>query len=280
MARKSALINAMELSARKAARKLVRDFNEVEHLQVSRKGPADFVSQADLAAEATLREELGRLRPEFGFILEEGGVIDAQDGTHYWVVDPLDGTTNFLHGLPHFAISIGVKAGKDIIAGIVLDPVKDELFWAERGQGAFLNDRRLRVSSRRKMADCILATGIPFVGIADHDKFLKEVAEVMAVSGGVRRYGAAALDLAYVAAGRFDGFWERNLKEWDIAAGIIIAREAGALVSQLDGGEKILEKGDILATNDGINQAMLDIFRNIRLGKTPSSARSGNAEVR
>ncbi|MCR9212156.1 MAG: inositol monophosphatase [Proteobacteria bacterium] len=267
MARKSALINAMELSARKAARKLLRDFNEVEHLQVSRKGPADFVTQADLTAEATLREELGRLRPEFGFILEEGGVVEAQDGIHYWVVDPLDGTTNFLHGLPHFAISIGVKAGKDIIAGIVLDPVKDELFWAEKGQGSFLNDRRLRVSSRKKMADCILATGIPFVGIADHDKFLKEVAEVMSVSAGIRRYGAAALDLAYVAAGRFDGFWERNLSEWDIAAGIIIAREAGALVSQLDGGEKMLEKGDILATNDGINQAMLDIFRKIRLGR-------------
>ncbi len=267
MARKSALINAMELSARKAARKLLRDFNEVEHLQVSRKGPADFVTQADLTAEATLREELGRLRPDFGFILEEGGTVEAQDGVHYWVVDPLDGTTNFLHGLPHFAISIGVKAGKDIIAGIVLDPVKDELFWAEKGQGAYLNDRRLRVSSRRKMADCILATGIPFVGIADHDKFLKEVAEVMSVSAGIRRYGAAALDLAYVAAGRFDGFWERNLSEWDIAAGIVIAREAGALVSQLDGGEKMLEKGDILATNDGINQAMLDIFRKIRLGK-------------
>jgi myo-inositol-1(or 4)-monophosphatase len=267
MARKSALINAMELSARKAARKLLRDFNEVEHLQVSRKGPADFVTQADLTAEATLREELGRLRPDFGFILEEGGVIEAKDGIHSWVVDPLDGTTNFLHGLPHFAISIGVKAGKDIIAGIVLDPVKDELFWAEKGQGAFLNDRRLRVSSRKKMADCILATGIPFVGIADHDKFLTEVAEVMTVSAGIRRYGAAALDLAYVAAGRFDGFWERNLSEWDIAAGIIIAREAGALVSQLDGGEKMLEKGDILATNDGINQAMLDIFRKIRLGR-------------
>jgi myo-inositol-1(or 4)-monophosphatase len=267
MARKSALINAMELSARKAARKLLRDFNEVEHLQVSRKGPADFVTQADLTAEATLREELGRFRPDFGFILEESGVVDAKDGTHYWVVDPLDGTTNFLHGLPHFAISIGVKAGKDIIAGIVLDPVKDELFWAEKGAGAFVNDRRLRVSSRRNMADCILATGIPFVGVADHDKFLQEAAAVMAVSAGVRRFGAAALDLAYVAAGRFDGFWERNLAEWDMAAGIIIAREAGAMVSQLNGGDKMLDKGDILATNGGINKSMLDIFRKIQLGR-------------
>ncbi|WP_373087404.1 inositol monophosphatase family protein [Sneathiella sp.] len=267
MARKSALINAMELSARKAARKMLRDFNEVEHLQVSRKGPADFVSQADLSAEATLREELGRLRPEFGFILEEGGFVESKDGIHYWVVDPLDGTTNFLHGIPHFAISIGVKAGKEVIAGIILDPVKDELFWAEKGVGSFMNDRRLRVSSRTRMADCILATGIPFTGVADHEKFLKELASVMAVSAGVRRFGAAALDLAYVAAGRFDGFWERNLSEWDMAAGIIIAREAGALVSQLDGGEKMLEKGDILATNSGINNAMMDILRKNRLSK-------------
>lgn len=267
MARKSAIINAMELSARKAARKLLRDFNEVEHLQVSRKGPADFVSQADLTCEATLREELGRLRPDFGFILEEGGVVESKDGIHNWVVDPLDGTTNFLHGLPHFAISIGVKAGKEIIAGIILDPVKDELFWAEKGGGAYMNDRRLRVSSRTKMTDCILATGIPFTGKADHGKFLKELEHVMSVSAGVRRYGAAALDLAYVAAGRYDGYWERNLAEWDIAAGIIIAREAGALVSQLDGGEKMLEKGDILATNSGINSSMLEMFRKIRLGK-------------
>ncbi|TNE36760.1 MAG: inositol monophosphatase [Alphaproteobacteria bacterium] len=267
MARKSALINAMELSARKAARKMLRDFNEVEHLQVSRKGPADFVSQADLTAEATLREELGRLRPDYGFILEEGGVVEAKDGIHYWVVDPLDGTTNFLHGLPHFAISIAVKAGKEVIAGLVLDPVKDELFWAEKGQGSYMNERRLRVSSRSRMTDCIFATGIPFNGVADHEKFLKELASVMAVSAGVRRYGAASLDLAYVAAGRFDGFWERNLSEWDIAAGIIIAREAGALVSQLDGGERMLEKGDILATNAGINGAMMEIFRKIRLGR-------------
>lgn len=267
MARKSALINAMELSARKAARKLNRDFNEVEHLQVSRKGPADFVSQADLTAEATLREELGRLRPEFGFILEEGGVVPSKDGIHNWVVDPLDGTTNFLHGLPHFAISIGVKAGKEIIAGIVLDTIRDELFWAEKGVGAYMNSRRLRVSNRKNMADCILATGIPFAGVADHDKFLKEAEAVMEVSAGIRRFGVASLDLAYVAAGRFDGFWERNLKEWDMAAGIIIAREAGAMVSQLDGGEKMLEKGDILATAGGINKSMLDIFRKIRLGR-------------
>lgn len=267
MARKSADINAMELSARKAARKMLRDFNEVEHLQVSKKGPADFVTQADLTAEATLREELARLRPDFGFITEEGDVVKAKDGLHYWVIDPLDGTTNFMHGLPHFAISIAIKTGKEITAGIILDPVKDELFWAEKGGGAFVNDRRLRVSSRTRMVESIFATGIPFVGKADHGKFLKELEKIMDVSAGVRRFGAASLDLAYVAAGRFDGFWERNLQEWDIAAGIIIAREAGALVSQIDGGEKMLEKGDILATNPGVNSAMLDIFRELRLDR-------------
>ncbi|WP_334127644.1 inositol monophosphatase family protein [Sneathiella sp.] len=264
MARKSADINAMELAARKAARKMLRDFNEVEHLQVSKKGPADFVTQADLTAEATLKEELARLRPDFGFITEEGGVVKANDGLHYWVIDPLDGTTNFLHGLPHFAISIAIKTGKEITAGIILDPVKDELFWAEKGGGAYMNDRRLRVSSRTRMAESLFATGIPFLGKADHDRFLKELERIMSLSSGVRRFGAASLDLAYVAAGRYDGFWERNLQEWDIAAGIIIAREAGALVSQLDGGEKMLEKGDILATNPGVNSAMLDIFRELR----------------
>lgn len=267
MARKSADINAMELAARKASRKLLRDFNEVEHLQVSKKGPADFVTQADLTAEATLREELSRLRPDFGFITEEGEDVKAKDDLHYWVIDPLDGTTNFLHGLPHFAISIAIKTGKEITAGIILDPVKDELFWAEKGGGAHMNDRRLRVSSRTRMAESIFATGIPFKGKSDHSKFLKELERVMEVSAGVRRFGAASLDLAYVAAGRYDGFWERNLQEWDIAAGIIIAREAGALVTQLDGGERMLEKGDILATNPGVNSAMLEIFRELRLGR-------------
>ncbi|MAZ03360.1 MAG: inositol monophosphatase [Sneathiella sp.] len=267
MARKSADINAMELSARKAARKLLRDFNEVEHLQVSRKGPADFVTQADLTCEATLREELSRLRPEYGFITEEGENVPAKDGEHYWVIDPLDGTTNFLHGLPHFAISIAIKTGKEITAGLVLDPVKDEMFWAEKGGGAYVNTRRLRVSSRTRMADSIFATGIPFMGKKDHGRFLKELERIMEVSAGVRRYGAASLDLCYVAAARYDGFWERDLQEWDIAAGIIIAREAGALVSQIDGGEKMLEKGDILASNPGVNSAMMEIFRELRLGR-------------
>ncbi len=264
MARKSALINVMESAARKAARKLVRDFNEVEQLQVSRKGPADFVSNADITAEKTLRDELSRARPNFGFRLEEGGEIPAPDGTHYWVIDPLDGTTNFLHGLPHFAISIALMEGSNIIAGVILDPLKDELFWASKGDGAFVNDHRLRVSSRARLADCVFATGIPFLGKPGHDLFLKEANEVMAVSAGIRRFGAASLDLAYVAAGRYDGYWERGLSEWDMAAGIIIIREAGGFVSQMDGGEKMLEKGDILATNSNINQQFSDILRKAR----------------
>jgi len=257
----------MELAARKTARKMLRDFNEVEHLQVSRKGPADFVSQADLTAEATLREELGRMRPDYGFITEEGEDVKSKDGQHYWVIDPLDGTTNFLHGLPHFAISIAIKTDKEITAGLILDPVKDEMFWAEKGGGSFMNDRRLRVSSRTRMIDSIFATGIPFNGKTDHSKFLKELERVMAVSAGVRRLGAASLDIAYVAAGRYEGFWERNLAEWDIAAGIIIAREAGALVSQIDGGDKMLEKGDIVATNPDINSDLMKIFRELRMGR-------------
>jgi len=264
MARKSALINVMEAAARKASRKLLRDFNEVENLQVSRKGPADFVSAADITAEKTLREELSHARPDFGFRLEEGGDIPAKDGSHYWIVDPLDGTTNFLHGIPHFAISIGVMEGKNLIAGIILDPVKDELFWATKGDGAFVNGHRLRVSARTGMADSILATGIPFLGKPGHEEFMREANEIMAVSAGIRRFGSASLDLAYVAAGRFDGYWERGLSDWDMAAGIIILRESGGLVSQIDGGEKMMEKGDILATNSGINQHMLDLLRKAR----------------
>ncbi|MCG8493202.1 MAG: inositol monophosphatase [Sneathiellales bacterium] len=264
MARKSALINVMEAAARKAAPKLLRDFNEVENLQVSKKGPADFVSNADIAAEKTIRAELERARPDFGFKLEEGGEVPAKDGKSYWIVDPLDGTTNFLHGIPHFAISIALMEGKEIVAGVILDLTKDELFWAEKGDGAFVNNHRLRVSGRNRMSDCVLSTGIPFVGRPGHEAFLREANEVMAVSAGIRRFGSAALDLAYVAAGRYDGFWERNLSPWDIAAGIIIVREAGGLVSQIDGGEKMLEKGDILATNSGINQPMLDLLRQAR----------------
>jgi myo-inositol-1(or 4)-monophosphatase len=250
MALRSALINAMANAARKAQRSLIRDFNEVENLQVSKKGPADFVSAADRKAEKILQQELAKLRPDFGFVMEEGGRVEAKDGKHYWIIDPLDGTTNFLHGLPHFAISIGVQREGELIAGLILDVVRDEMFSAEKGDGAFLNDRRLRVSARRKLPEALFATGIPFHGRPGHAPFLKEITSVMGEVAGIRRMGAAALDLAYVAAGRYDGYWEAGLSPWDIAAGIVIVREAGGLVTDLAGGDKMMETGGIVAAND------------------------------
>ncbi|SLN73505.1 inositol monophosphatase family protein [Oceanibacterium hippocampi] len=264
MNRKSALINVMEAAARRASRALLRDFNEVEHLQVSRKGPADFVSAADLRAEETLRRELGKARPSFGFRGEEGEDVAAPDGQSYWIVDPLDGTTNFLHGIPHFAISIGVEVRGEIVAGLILEPTRDELFFAEKGQGAFMNGRRLRVSARAKLPEALLATGIPFLGRDGHDRFSAELNHVMDKVAGIRRFGSAALDLAYVAAGRYEAFWERGLSPWDIAAGIILVREAGGMVSQLDGGEKMMEKGDILAANSELYDSVARLLREAR----------------
>ena len=269
MKTRSPLINVMTKAAFKAARGLKRDFGEVENLQVSRKGPADFVSAADLNAEKALREELARARPDFGFLMEESGASEGRDPRRRWVVDPLDGTTNFLHGLPHWAISIAVEENNAIIAALVYDPIKDELFTAERGQGCFLNDRRLRVSSRRNLADAIFATGIPFKGLDGHEGFLAELKGVMAISAGVRRWGTASLDLAYVAAGRYDGFWERGLHPWDFAAGILLVREAGGMVSELNGKDIRLDSPSILASNNALHS---DLQR-ILIGKgTPGAA--------
>ncbi|MFN4309353.1 MAG: inositol monophosphatase family protein [Ferrovibrio sp.] len=250
MALRSALINAMANAARKAQRSLIRDFNEVEHLQVSKKGPADFVSAADRKAEKILQQELAKLRPDFGFIMEEGGRVEAKDGKSYWIIDPLDGTTNFLHGIPHFAISIGVQREDELIAGIVLDVVRDELFWAEKGIGAYVNERRLRVSARRKLTEAVFGTGIPFHGRPGHAAFVKDLTTIMPEVAGIRRMGAAALDLCYVAAGRFDGFWESGLSAWDMAAGIVLVREAGGMVTDLSGGDQMLANGSIVAAND------------------------------
>jgi myo-inositol-1(or 4)-monophosphatase len=264
MALKSALINVMIAAARKAARGLLRDFNEVEHLQVSKKGPADFVSAADLRAEQVLRHELAKARPDFGFRLEEGGDVPARDGRHFWLVDPLDGTTNFLHGLPHFAISIAVERDGELVAGVVHDPTKDEMFWAEKGQGAFVNERRLRVSARSQLTDALVATGIPFHGREGHERFGAELAAVMPEVAGIRRFGAAALDLAYVAAGRYDGFWERGLLPWDMAAGIVLVREAGGTITDLDGGDRMLDTGTVLAGNDKLHAPLADLLRRVR----------------
>ncbi len=254
---RSPIINVMVKAVTKAARNLKRDFGEVENLQVSKKGPADFVSQADVKAERALREELERARPDIGFLLEESAKAGEKIGKDpVWVGDPLDGTTNFLHGLPHFAVSLALVERGEPTAGVIYDPIKEELFIAERGKGAFLNDRRLRVSGRSRMEESLLATGIPFKGAKDHPRFLGELERVMGESAGVRRWGAASLDLAYVAAGRYDGFWERDLQPWDWAAGILLVREAGGFVTQIDGRAFQLEGSSVLATNPEINLAL------------------------
>jgi myo-inositol-1(or 4)-monophosphatase len=260
MAARSALINVMAAACLKAARSLKRDFGEVEQLQVSVKGPGEFVSAADLAAERVLKRELGKARPNYGFLLEEGGFQAGRDTSHRFIVDPLDGTTNFLHGLPHFAISVALEREGKIIAATVYDPIKDEMFWAEKGLGAYVNDRRLRVSARRNLGDALIATGIPFRDRGDHARYLKTLAPVMRATSGVRRWGVASLDLAYVAAARFDGFWEFELKPWDIAAGILLVREAGGDISDLSGGQDMLANGSVLAANPTLHDAMRRLF--------------------
>jgi len=245
----------MQNAARKASRNLLRDFGESEQLQVSRKGPADFVSKADKRAEEIIYDNLNRDRPGYSYLMEEAGEIEGTDKTHRFIIDPLDGTTNFLHGIPHFAISIALEREGELVMGLVYNPVTDEMFYAETDKGAFINDgtrggtdRRLRPGRRDIFADSLFATGIPFLGRPGHAKFLKELHQVMGASSGVRRLGSAALDLAWTAAGRYDGYWERGLAVWDIAAGVIIAREAGLTVESLSGGN-VLETGDVLCTS-------------------------------
>ncbi len=258
----SANLNIMIKAARKAGRSLVKDFREVENLQVSAKGPGDFVSKADLRAEAILKEELRGARPTYGWLAEEGGEEKGEDPTRRWIVDPLDGTTNFLHGLPHWAVSIALEHKGEIVAGVVYDPAKDETFHAEKGQGAWLGDRqRLRVSGRRRLEEAIFATGIPFGSKTTLPAMIRDLTRLMPVTAGVRRWGAAALDLAYVAAGRFDGFWERELGPWDVAAGLIIVREAGGLVEAVRSGDPVLESGSILCANGDLFAAFAEAIR-------------------
>ena len=258
----SALITVMLAAARKAGRSLARDFGEVEQLQVSLKGPANFVSAADTRAEEILYTELIRARPGYGFLMEERGEVEGADRTHRWIVDPLDGTTNFLHGIPHFAISIALEREGDLVAGLIFNPANQETFTAERGKGAYLNDRRrLRVAARTELSTSVIGTGIPHSGRPEHDLFLEELRAVMAASAGVRRLGAASLDLAWTAAGRLDGFWERNLRPWDLAAGIVILREAGGYVSDAEGKDGILEKGNIVAGNEAIHRHLLKLLK-------------------
>lgn len=257
----SANLNIMIKAARKAGRALVKDFREVENLQVSVKGAGDFVSRADINAEKLLKEELMGARPTYGWLAEEGGAEEGQDPTRRWIVDPLDGTTNFLHGLPHWAVSIALEHKGSIVAGVVFDPAKDEMFFAEKGAGAWMNDTRLRVSGRSRMIESIFATGLPFGGRADLPATLKDLGRLLPATAGVRRFGAAALDLAYVAAGRYDGFWERRLNPWDLAGGMIIVREAGGLVEPLNPAGNVLEDGEIVCANEAIFSSFAKVIR-------------------
>ena len=257
----SANLNIMIKAARKAGRALVKDFREVENLQVSMKGAGDFVSKADIAAEKIIKDELMGARPTYGWIAEEGGAREGADPTRRWIVDPLDGTTNFLHGLPHWAVSIALEHKGQIVAGVVFDPAKDEMFFAEKGTGAWMNDSRMRVSGRIKMIEAVFATGLPFGGRSDLPVTLQELARLMPAVAGVRRWGSAALDLAYVAAGRYDGYWERRLNSWDIAAGSLIVREAGGLVEPLNPNGNIVEDGEIICANEPLFGHLTKIIR-------------------
>ncbi|GHD19652.1 inositol monophosphatase family protein [Tianweitania populi] len=254
---RSALINVMIGAATKAGRSLARDFGEVQNLQVSVKGPGDYVSQADRKAEDIIYTELSRARPGYSFLMEERGAVHGDDDQHRWIVDPLDGTTNFLHGIPVFGVSIALERQGQIVAGVIYNPAMDEMFVAERGGGAFMNDRRMRVAARRQLSDCVVATGIPHLGLGNHGRALIDLRNVMADSSGIRRFGAAAIDLAYVAAGRFDAFWEDSLKPWDMAAGILMIREAGGFLSTRDGGQDMLETGSVVAGNEIIHGALV-----------------------
>lgn len=258
----TANLNLMIKAARAAARSLVKDFREVENLQVSSKGPGDFVTKADREAERIIKDMLMEGRPTYGWLGEETGGDDGADPTRRWIVDPLDGTTNFLHGMPHWAISIALEHKGEIVSGVVYDAAKDELFWAEKGAGAWMNDRRLRVSGRRVMQDAVFATGVPFGANKTLPATLQDLARLMPGCAGVRRWGAAALDLAYVAAGRYDGYWERELHAWDIAAGLILVREAGGMLAPVREGGDILADGSVIAANDPLFAPLCKIIRN------------------
>jgi myo-inositol-1(or 4)-monophosphatase len=257
----SALINVMVKAARRAGRSLKRDLGEIENLQVSMKGPANFVTMADRRAEEMLYTDLTKARPGYGFIGEEGGTREGADKSHTWIVDPLDGTTNFLHGIPHFAISIGLQREGVMIAGLIYNPANDDLYITERGKGAFLNDTRLRVAGRRQLNECVIACGLPHIGRGDHNLARLEMTEIQNKVAGLRRFGAAALDMAFVAAGRLDGYWERNLQPWDMAAGQIMIREAGGTVSGIEGGDDPLKSGHVICGNEYVHAELVKILK-------------------
>ena len=259
MSTPTALAKVMIDAARKAGRALARDFGEVAELQVSKKGAADYVSAADFKAEQTLFEELLRARPGYGFLGEERGLIEGTDKTHTWIVDPLDGTTNFLHAMPHFAINIALQRDGEIVAGVTYNPATSDLFWTERGRGAFMNDRRLRVAAPHPLRGGGVRHRHPVSRPRPaRASSLKSSHQVGQRVSGVRRFGSAALDLAWVAAGRFDGFWERDLNPWDLAAGILMVKEAGGVVTDADGGDDPLATGSICAANADLHPKLLE----------------------
>jgi myo-inositol-1(or 4)-monophosphatase len=257
----SANLNVMIKAARSAGRSLVKDFQEVENLQVSSKSAGDFVSRADIAAEKIVRDILVEARPNYGWVGEESDPVEGKDPTRRWIVDPLDGTTNFLHGLPHWGVSIALEHKGEIVSAVVFDPAKDEMFVAEKGKGARMNEGRLRVSDRTRMIEAVFATGLPFGGRSDLPEAIQDLARLLPITAGVRRWGAAALDLAYVAAGRFDGFWERKLNVWDIAAGLLIVREAGGMAEGVERGTNPLEVGNVLAAAEPIFDSFAKVIR-------------------
>jgi myo-inositol-1(or 4)-monophosphatase len=259
----SPALNVMVAAARKAGRKLIRDFGEIENLQISIKGPGNFVTAADQRTEKMLIEELQRARPGYGFIGEEGGTIEGPDKTHRFIIDPIDGTTNFMHGIPQFAISIALEREKQIVSAVVYNPILDEMFTAEKGHGAYLNDKRLRVAGRKTLNDTVIATGAPRIGHDEehHARFRAQIRDVMVATAAVRRFGAASLDLAWVAAGRFDGFWEEALSSWDMAAGLLLVKEAGGVATDMTGGERMLTLGHILAANEQLHPQLLKLLK-------------------
>ena len=263
MAYTSPALNVMIAAARKAARPLIRDFGELENLQISQKGPGDFVTHADKRTEQILIDELTRARPGYGFLGEEGGGIEGKDRSHRFIIDPIDGTTNFLHGIPHFAISIALERDGVVVAALIFNPITDELYTAEKGHGAYLNDQRLRVASRKEMAPSLFATGLPFLGRPHHARAMAETATVMAVTSGIRRFGAASLDLAYVAAGRLDGFWEHGINLWDTAAGIVLVREAGGIVSDFQGRTDGLKGDDVVCANEHLHPQLIKLLKGV-----------------
>ncbi len=255
------LMNVMTAAVLKAGRGLKRDFGEVAQLQVSRKGPGDFVSAADRKAEQVLHAELAKARPGYGFVMEEGGVVEGADRTHVWHIDPLDGTTNFLHGMPHFCISVGLERDGQMVAGVVYNPVSDEMFVAEKGQGAFLNNQRLRVAARTELGEALVSAGIPSIGHGDQALFLREIRVVMGHVAGVRRLGATALDMAFVAAGRFDAMWDRGPHSWDLAAGTVLIREAGGFISDPAGHATFIQSGNMVCGNEAMHRQLMGLLK-------------------